>query len=160
MQVEKDTWEPTVIVWTEVEFDLLTGTGYWTSPIGSISAYEAPYLTYAPALNGEGGIDLFSSFARAERALIAAHEAQQVAPEVVTLTVTADQESKINQALLTHIDAAVKAVRKARKGKSWGDGLNERLAFADLTVAIDTLRAIDPSVGDHFTAEWLIGGAR
>jgi hypothetical protein len=79
------------------------------------------------------------------------------AEPVITLTVTADQKRKINQALHTHIDAAVKAVRKARRS---GDSLAERLCFSDLTVAICTLRAVDPSVGDHFTAEWLIGGAR
>ena len=151
MQVAADTWEPTVLVWSRID----PSVNVWTSEIGSIRGSEADgFVGALPSFGGE--TESHWAFARAERELIALHEALQPEP-VVTLTVTEDQKRKINLALHTHIDAAVKAVRKARKS---GDSLAESLCFSDLTVAIDTLRAIDPSVGDHFTAEWLIGGAR
>jgi hypothetical protein len=233
VQVACDTWEPTLLVWTQID------GATWTSELGTIST-TADADWFSGVVHG-GDLEPVRcwSFARTERALIeksdlfatrtiAAGDIQcgdvitvnhdrftsrktvftieyesafgddliavtftdglerlykqstsvdvhnwpveagrtltetpePEAEPVITITVTEQQQSKINQALHTHIDAAVKAVRKARKAKNWGDGLNERLAFADLTVAIATLRAIDPSVGDHFTAEWLIGGAR
>jgi len=109
VQVAADTWEPTVLVWTQID----PSVAVWSSDIGTIRGNEAD--GFVGTLSGFGPeTENQWAFARAERELIALHEALQPEPVITAeVSFTREQGIRLCSVLFDSIGHAKQGIKDA-----------------------------------------------